>query len=125
MDAKNNEYTRLTVDEFNAYVNMLNGHNDDYNIAIESIKNTNVCLTLVKLLGKSIRNTRRLQFLKNFGVTNKEFMTFARLYEEVKDYDDDAMKTIFENSISNIMLEGMSELNKISFIESLNIKIKW
>lgn len=125
MDAKNNEYTRLTVDEFNAYVNMLNGHDDDYNIAIETIKNTNVCLTLVKLLGKSIRNTRRLQFLKNFGVTNKEFMTFARLYKEVKAYNDDAMKTIFENSISNIMLEGMSELNKISFIESLNIKIKW
>ena len=125
MDAKNNEYTRLTVDEFNAYVNMLNGHDDDYNIAIESIKNTNVCLTLVKLLGKSIRNTRRLQFLKNFGVTNKEFMTFACLYKEVKAYNDDAMKTIFENSVSNIMLEGMSELNKISFIESLNIKIKW
>lgn len=125
MDAKNNEYTRLTVDEFNSYVNMLNGQEEDYNLAIQNIKNTNLHITLIKLLGKNIKGRKKQRFLKGFEIINKDCMTFEYLYNEIKVKQDPDMRIIFENTFSKILFEGISGLNKITFIESININIKW
>ena len=125
MDAKNNEYTRLTVDEFNSYVNMLNSQEEDYNLAIQNIKNTNLHITLIKLLGKNIKGSKKQRFLRGFEITNKDCMTFEYLYNEIKVQQDLDMRIIFEKTFSKILFEGISGLNKITFIESININIKW
>ena len=124
MDAKNNEYSGLTLEEFNNLVDMLNAQNQDFKLGIETIKNSNLYPFLIGLLSRKIKLVRRVPFLNYFGF-NKKQLDFNYLHKEVSNCPDPEAKIIFQNTLNDVYKSALVDLNKCSFITSVNVEIKW
>ncbi len=124
MDAKNNEYSGLTLEEFNNLVDMLNAQNQDFKLGIETIKNSNLYPFLIGLLARKIKLVRRASFLNYFGF-NKKQLNFNYLYKEVSNCPDPEARIIFQNTLETIYKSYLLDLTKCFFITSVNLEIKW
>jgi len=67
---KMNEEETITIEEFYRLKQMIKSTDEDMDMAVEILKNSNVKNIYVLLLGKSICLDKRSKFLKNFTLTD-------------------------------------------------------
>jgi len=120
----------ISVSEFNTMVHMLNSNDGDHDIAIENIINLNLSPTFIKLMAKKLNNKTRHQFISNLvhkDVLKSSFMQskfdFDSLYNDIVDNNADECIDIFEDLVSNHILDAYKSALKYDFIKTVNIKV--
>jgi hypothetical protein len=71
----------INLDQLNQLQKMLEGGDDDYEIAISNIINLNLNQVYIKLISKNIKPQRRGRFLNAFQI--KGDMTFNGIYNDI------------------------------------------
>ena len=119
--------TKLELTELLELERMLNGGEEDFNIALSNIVNLNLPVVYVKLLSKGIRTHRRHDFLKHFQFNRLMILSFDCIYDEIKSnpdlINDEILKEYFFKCVGSLVSGSIDSLGLP--IESVNVKIKW
>lgn len=108
---------------------MLNGGDEDYEVAISNIKNLDLHLLYIKLLSKNINYGKRREFLNYFEMdsVNLAELSFDNLYKEislnVELIQDEILKEHFHYSIKKLVTQSLDALS-LPLLDT-SIKIKW
>jgi hypothetical protein len=125
----------ITLQEFKNLLKMLNASQDDFDLAIETIRNMDLHVEFLVLIAKCMSLDKRVQFTKDFK--DKEdilFKTGIRLrlmdyYHRVRESKDlpENFKECFEHYVTKYVfpLWAPTSIRGNSFLEDVNIKFNW
>jgi len=114
---------------------MLNASEDDFDLAVETIRNMDLHAEFLVLIAKSLNLDKRVKFTKDFN--HKEDILFKsgirlRLmdyYNRIREYKDlpENFKECFEHYVTKYVFPLWIPTNTINkgFIEDLSIKFNW
>lgn len=137
MDAKNLEDKRLNLDEFTSLVSMINGTPDDFNVAVENIRNIlNITddkklsvqhTILLKLILKHVPSSRRYEFSNmvnlKWSYTNND-TTLTEIHESIFELkNEETLQKIFAFTVNSFLAEGHRQA--FPFLKDVETKIKW
>lgn len=120
---------KISITELLELERMLNGGDEDYEVAISNIKNLDLHLLYIKLLSKNINYGKRREFLNYFEIdsVNLAELSFDNLYKEislnVELIQDEILKEYFYHSIKKLVTQSLDTLS-LPLLD-VSIKIKW
>lgn len=120
---------KISITELLELERMLNGGDEDYEVAISNIKNLDLHLLYIKLLSKNINYGKRREFLNYFEIdsVNLAELSFDNLYKEislnVELIQDEILKEHFHYSIKKLVIQSLDALS-LPLLDA-SIKIKW
>jgi hypothetical protein len=125
----------ITLEEFKNLLKMLNASQDDFDLAVETIRNMDLHVEFLVLIAKCMSLDKRVQFTKDFK--NKEdilfetgirlrLMDYYRRVRECKNLPEN-FKECFEHYVTKYVFPLWVPTNTINkgFIEDLSIKFNW
>lgn len=116
----------INTNEFFSLVNMINSGNEDFEVAIENIKNLKLNDLYIKLLYKAVNLSRRSEFataIESLEYKIKEVpenFTLNALYDEIKNNDTYEYQDIFENIIGKLLLN----ITTMTFVKDIKVTIR-
>lgn len=127
--------TDITVQDFINIAELLEASNEDFELALENIKNLNFDLGSLLLFMKPLNLNRRMRFydvfiedLKNYFSSKHsigEDLTLEKIHNMIFNSNNELSKEVFEKTVTKIILNSYSTANMFDFIKEIDIKIKW
>jgi hypothetical protein len=125
----------ITLEEFKNLLKMLNASQDDFDLAVETIRNMDLHVEFPVLIAKCMSLDKRVEFIKNFK--DREDISFKNgislrltiYYQRIKECKDlpENFKECFEHYVTKYVFPLWLPTNTISksFIEDLDVKFNW
>jgi len=116
----------ISTNEFFSLVDMINSSNEDFEVAMENIKNLKLNNLYIKLLYKAINLSKRSEFVTAIEPLEykikevPENFTLIALYDEIKNSNVYEYKDIFENIIGKTLLN----MTTMTFIKDIKVNIR-
>ena len=114
---------------------MLNASQDDFDLAVETIRNMDLHVEFLVLIAKCMGLDKRVQFIKNFKdredvfFKNEISLRLTIYYQRIKECKDlpKNFKECFEHYVTKYVFPLWLPTNTISksFIEDLDVKFNW
>ena len=137
MDAKNIEDKRLNLDEFTSLTSMMNGTPDDFNVAVENIRNIlNITdieklsedkVILLKLFLKHVPSNKRYEFSTMVNLKwsyNNNNTSLTEIHESIFNLKNEhTLQKIFAFTVESFLAEGHRQA--FPFLKDVKTKIKW
>jgi hypothetical protein len=120
---------KISITELLELERMLNAGNEDYEVAVNNIKNLNFNVIYIMLLSKNLNSDKRREFLNYFEIdsVNLAELSFNNLYKEislnVELIQDEILKEYFYHSIKKLVTQSLDALS-LPILDA-SIKIKW
>jgi len=116
----------ISTNEFFSLVDMINSGDEDFEVAIENIKNLKLNDLYIRLLYKAINLSRRSEFvtaIESLEYKIKEVpenFTLNALHDEIKNNDTYEYQDIFENIIGKLLLN----MTTMTFVKDIKVTIR-
>jgi len=127
--------TDITVQDFINIAELLEASNEDFELALENIKNLNFDLGSLLLFMKPLDLNRRMRFYDAFNEDLKNYfsskhsigedLTLEKIHNMIFNSHNELSKEVFEKTVTKIILNSYSTANMFDFIKEINIKVKW
>lgn len=120
---------KISITELLELERMLNAGNEDYEVAVNNIKNLNFNIIYIMLLSKNLNSDKRRDFLNYFKIdsVNLAELSFNNLYKKislnVELIQDEILKEYFYHSIKKLVTQSLDTLS-LPLLD-VSIKIKW
>ena len=115
----------INIDQLNQLQKMLEGGDDDFEIAISNITNINLNQVYIKLISKNIRPHKRGRFLNALKINGD--MTFNGIYNDISAdntlIESEVLKKYYTNTIEVFITNAVNALDVP--LNKLKVESQW